>query len=113
MSLEYLFSYLEKMVVFGTTSVINKVHKCEGIVTVSIDPLAQVLIKPMGEFGVILLLDAQRFGYYCMWWTTRSIFATKEIYKRQIPGRIVGQSVDVEQSSFELALQTKATYSEG
>ena len=78
--------------------------------TIAIDPLAQVLIKPMGEFGAdIVVGSAQRFGVPIAFGGPHAaFFATKEIYKRQIPGRIVGQSVDVEgNQALRLALQTR------
>ncbi len=96
--------------IWDPTSIINQVHKCDAIVTISIDPLAQVLIKPMGEFGAdIVVGSAQRFGVpIACGGPHAAFFATKEIYKRQIPGRIVGQSVDVEgNQALRLALQTR------
>ena len=40
-----------------------------------------------------------------------AFFATKEIYKRNIPGRIIGVSKDREgNKAYRMALQTKATY---
>jgi len=96
--------------IWDPTSIINQVHKFDALVTVSIDPLAQVLIKPMGEFGAdIVVGSAQRFGVpIACGGPHAAFFATKEIYKRQIPGRIVGRSVDVEgNAALRLALQTR------
>ena len=96
--------------IWDPTSIINQVHKFDALVTVAIDPLAQVLIKPMGEFGAdIVVGSAQRFGVPIAFGGPHAaFFATKEIYKRQIPGRIVGQSVDVEGNKvLRLALQTR------
>ncbi len=92
------------------TLIINQAHKFDALVTVSIDPLAQVLIKPMGEFGAdIVVGSAQRFGVpIACGGPHAAFFATKEIYKRQIPGRIVGSSVDVSGNpALRLALQTR------
>ena len=77
--------------IWDPTSIINQVHKFDAIVTIAIDPLAQVLIKPMGEFGAdIVVGSAQRFGVpIACGGPHAAFFATKEIYKRQIPGRIV------------------------
>ena len=96
--------------IWDPTKIINDAHKCNAIVTIAIDPLAQVLIKPMGEFGAdIVVGSAQRFGVPIAFGGPHAaFFATKEIYKRQIPGRIVGQSVDVEgNQALRLALQTR------
>ena len=96
--------------IWDPTSIINQVHKFDALVTVAIDPLAQVLIKPMGELGAdIVVGSAQRFGVpIACGGPHAAFFATKEIYKRQIPGRIVGNSVDVDGSpALRLALQTR------
>ncbi len=96
--------------IWDPTSIITQVHKFDALATVSIDPLAQVLIKPMGEFGAdIVVGSAQRFGVpIACGGPHAAFFATKEIYKRQIPGRIVGSSVDVEgNAALRLALQTR------
>ncbi len=91
-------------------SIINKAHKVDALVTIAIDPLAQVLIKPMGELGAdIVIGSAQRFGVPIAFGGPHAaFFATKEKYKRQIPGRIVGRSVDIEgNQALRLALQTR------
>jgi len=96
--------------IWDPTSIINLVHKFDALVTVAIDPLVQVLIKPMGELGAdVVIGSAQRFGVpIACGGPHAAFFATKEIYKRQIPGRIVGRSIDVEGNpTLRLALQTR------
>ncbi len=96
--------------IWDPTSIINQAHQFDALVTVAIDPLAQVLIKPMGEFGAdIVVGSAQRFGVPIAFGGPHAaFFATKEIYKRQIPGRIVGRSIDLEgNQALRLALQTR------
>ena len=96
--------------IWDPTSIINQAHAIDALATVSIDPLAQVLIKPMGALGAdIVVGSAQRLGVpIACGGPHAAFFATKEIYKRQIPGRIVGRSVDVEGSpALRLALQTR------
>ena len=96
--------------IWDPTSIIDQVHKIDALVTIAIDPMAQVLIKPMGEFGAdIVIGSAQRFGVpMACGGPHAAFFATKEIYKRQIPGRIVGRSIDVEgNQALRLALQTR------
>ena len=95
---------------FDPSNLIKDAHNFDVLVTVAIDPLAQVLIKPMGDLGAdIVVGSAQRLGVpIACGGPHAAFFATKEEYKRQIPGRIVGRSVDVEgNSALRLALQTR------
>ncbi len=78
--------------------------------TIAIDPLAQVLIEPVANFGAdIAVGSAQRFGVPIGFGGPHAaFFATKEEFKRQIPGRLVGKSIDSEgKESLRLALQTR------
>ena len=85
-----------------------EVCKCMKIAIV--DPLAQVLMKPVGEMGFDIAVGSmQRFGVPMGFGGPHAaFFATTDKYKRKIPGRIVGQSVDTQgNKALRLALQTR------
>jgi len=84
------------------------VYKCMKIAVV--DPMCQVLMKPVGEIGFDVAVGSmQRFGIPMGFGGPHAaFFATTEKYKRKIPGRIVGQSVDSQgNKALRLALQTR------
>ena len=83
-------------------------YKCMKIAIV--DPLCQVLMKPVGEMGFDIAVGSmQRFGVPMGFGGPHAaFFATTDKYKRKIPGRIVGQSVDSQgNKALRLALQTR------
>ena len=85
-----------------------EVYKCMKIAIV--DPLAQVLMQPVGEMGFDIAVGSmQRFGIPMGFGGPHAaFFATTEKYKRKIPGRIVGQSLDSQgNKALRLALQTR------
>ena len=96
--------------IFNYSSMIKECNRRSVIVTALIDPMWQVLMKPVGEMGIdIAVGSAQRLGIPMGFGGPyAAFFATKEEYKRKIPGRIVGQSVDSEGNiAYRLALQTR------
>ncbi|GIV36912.1 MAG: glycine dehydrogenase (decarboxylating) [Cyclobacteriaceae bacterium] len=92
------------------TNIIAAAHEQNVYVAVAADLLALALLKPPGEMGADAVVgSSQRFGVPMGFGGPHSAyFATREEFKRQIPGRIIGASVDAQgKPGYRMALQTR------
>ena len=96
--------------IFDYRELVERFHAANALVAVSADLLALCLLTPPGEFGAdVALGSAQRFGVPLGFGGPHAAyFATRENFKRDMPGRLVGVSVDrFGKPALRLAMQTR------
>ncbi len=89
---------------------IAKAHENDALAAVAADLMALTLLRAPGEFGAdVVIGNTQRFGVPVGYGGPHAAFmSTKDKYRRQMPGRLIGVSLDANGNpAMRLALQTR------
>ncbi len=107
----YLLQYpASRGPVIDYRGLVERVHANGSVVVAAADLLALTLLTPPGEWGAdIVVGTTQRFGVPMGFGGPHAAyFATREAHKRNMPGRLVGVSVDAAgRPAYRLTLQTR------
>jgi len=92
------------------SDLIASAHENQVLVAVGSDLMSLVMMKSPGEMGAdVVVGTSQRFGVSLGYGGPHAaFFATRDDYKRQIPGRLIGASIDADGNpAYRMALQTR------
>lgn len=95
---------------FDYRELVERFHAVHALVAVAADLLALTLLTPPGEFGAdVAIGSAQRFGVPLGFGGPHAAyFSTRDAFKRDMPGRLVGVSIDRHgKQAYRLAMQTR------
>ena len=90
--------------------IIESAHANNALVCVATDLMALVVLKPPGEMGAdVVVGSAQRFGVPMGFGGPHAaFFATRDAFKRSVPGRVIGVSKDSRgKMALRMAMQTR------